>query len=128
MKTLIFVLTLTTSLSTLAIEDGNYIGTNEKTGGKCSLTFKLDGDYATYRNVEYRITEHRKDPYIDCKDYDNNEYNSCASGAQTNYQNEEDERSLYILGKTENSLSKVYFLDSDSNSTIVITCVEMNKS
>lgn len=123
---LLLSLSLLSSVAFGGIQEGKYVGRNAKTGGTCSLTFSDEGDYAYHRNVEYRITVHSKGPFIKCKDNEGIEFNNCASGAQTNARNQ-DERSLYILGIESSGIQKIYFQDSDYNSTNDVVCINLRK-
>ena len=126
---LLFVLTslLGSLYSSAALEEGLYIGTNEKTGGQCSLNITDEGSCAYYNNVEYHLIYSSKGPRVDCKDKDQIEFYNCAYGNQTNALRRNDEKSLYLLGLGEDFVQKVYFFDTDFDSTHDVICVNMVK-
>lgn len=126
-KALFLILLSVLAVNTFALEDGKYVGKNQTTGGRCSLVIEFDGDYANHRNVEYRITIHSKGHFIDCSDMDGNEFETCASASQTNAKSEDEEKSLYMLGLGSDSIQKVYFQDTDFNSTNDVVCLNMKR-
>ncbi len=111
MTTIIFSISLAVNAS---LVDGTYMGVNSKTQGECKIDITMDGDYLESRGSEYRVTVHTKGPFIDCKDYDNVEFAGCASGEHTNG---DKERSIYIMLSENDEILKIYFQDSDTNST-----------
>lgn len=115
------ILLISTSLHAASLSEGTYIGVDEQTNRKCSVRFELDADYAYSSRSEYRITVHHKGPFIDCEDYSGHEYMNCASGDQTNGDRD---KSLYILGFSNNIIKKVYFQD-DSDSSKEKVCINL---
>lgn len=124
MKKLALLLCLISSLTTLAaLEDGKYVGINEETGGTCSLRIEYDGDYAFSGQVEYRLTILSRGAFIDCKDYDDVQYDNCGGGSQTNGNQDKD---LYLLGISNNKIEKVYFQSNDYNDKEKV-CLNLTK-
>ncbi len=122
MKNMTFVLMMifSSSLFAISLKDGVYQGVDVKTNGKCKIEISYDGDYLTSRRAEYRMTVLSKGPRVDCSDYEGKTFDGCASGEHTNG---DQSRSIYALLSSNGKIEKIYFQDSDFDSTNDRTCI-----
>ncbi len=119
---IVLLLYLNTAYAYLNLQDGKYIGVNEKTGGQCTVTVMMDGSYITYGNIEYHLTILGKGPANDyCRLDEGIEFYACGSGIQVNG---DESRSLYIFLNEQSQIQRVEFYDSDFNSLNDKVCLD----
>jgi hypothetical protein len=81
----------------------------------------MDGDYLESRGSVYRLTILSKGPRRDCSDYEDVVYPRCGSGEHTNGLKD---REIYMVLDEDDNIQKIYFHDSDTNSTNDRECVD----
>lgn len=86
------------------IQEGVFVGQFEN-GKSCQIEITHEGEFAYVGRSEFRLTIHRKGPFVKCLDYEGVQYEGCASGEHTNGKND---KALYILGSQEKGIEKMY--------------------
>ena len=121
---IIFTIIVASSFANASMTTGTYIGINTDSGKDCKIEIYDDGDYLKSGKSIYRLTEHRKGPFIECDDYEGNIYDKCASGDHINGNKQ---KSIYMLISENNDIQKVYFQNEVSESVNDYICVDFQK-